>query len=147
MLLFELYIAMPQIIKISTNQEVISNRTAEFCCNATGKPIATFQWLRHGVQLSRKQINVAYSTVGSVCDDKDQPSVCNSSSTLQIFNTTATDGGEYTCVAINKIESVTTPVNLTVDGRVHFDSILHAAVLQTVYLHISTIMLLLSNIQ
>jgi len=96
---------------------MISNKTAELYCSSIGKPTATFEWLRFGVQFSRKQINVTYLTLGSIRNDKDLPSLCNSSSSLLMFNATATDGGQYTCVATNKIGSIEVSVNLTVDGK------------------------------
>jgi len=65
----------------------------------------------------RQQINVVYSTEGSVCGEHDIPALCNSSSTLQILNTRAVDSGEYTCVAVNTIKGDTASAQLTVNGR------------------------------
>ena len=60
---------------------------------------------------------MTYSTKGSVCGEHDIPTLCNSSSTLQILNTRAVDSGEYTCVANNDFGRDMASAQLTVNGK------------------------------
>ena len=109
--------AKPNVTKISSNQEVISNNAATFHCNATAKPIATFYWLKDGVELSnitRSQVNITYSTDGSNCNDSDPPEQCVSSSTVMILHTMLNDTGNYTCVAFNDYGNKSKSLHLAV---------------------------------
>ena len=99
-----------------------------FYCSATGKPIPTIKWLRYNLQLDssvQPQFTITYSTEGSVCGKQDLPTLCNSSSRLEILNSRAVDSGEYSCVATNNFGSDMASAELTVNGKLVYMCTVH----------------------
>ena len=98
---------------------VTSNNIGTFYCKATGKPPAAIHWLKNGSSFDdsvRPGINITYSTTGSNCSKNDSPDQCVASSTVQIYNTTSIDTGNYTCVAANDYGMQTKSLYLIVKG-------------------------------
>ena len=96
----------------------MSNNTATFYCSTTGKPIVTITWLKDTLPFDKtNRVDITYSTVGSNCSEDDPPDQCVKSSTVQIYNTTSTDSGKYSCVANNTYGAVnSTLLDLLVKG-------------------------------
>lgn len=96
----------PEWIRPLGNTVVPLGRTVTLECEASGKPPATYRWLRNGRELTLSG-RYRYETKGSVA-------------LLHIIDALALDEGDYTCEASNAMGSVTTNARVKI-GCKYFD--------------------------
>ena len=108
---------------MSQVSQVTNNIT--FNCAANANPRALIQWIFNGSVLRnmsdtiRAKYLITNETEGN-CAVNDPPSHCETSSTLQIFNTQPSDSGEYTCNASNAAGASIESVELNITGNTKF---------------------------
>lgn len=133
------YIAPPIISKLNN---LISEEleTISFTCTANAKPKAFFHWSKDGRNISHNdRITIITSVIG-ICTLNDlTPSLCETNSTLRIFNGNISDSGIYTCNAINDYGSDTESAKLTVQGifMYFFSVCMCIAIVLNLKMHIS----------
>ena len=113
----------PTIVQLPKNKTIKSSESTSFTCTATGKPQVLINWSKNNIIIQNESLSdggvpviITNSTIGN-CTITDPPSQCVSSSTLRISNATATDGGEYTCIAANVAGNDTDIGTLIVNGK------------------------------
>ena len=119
--MFIFHVASPNISTL--NPKNLNSKELEairFTCTANAKPEAIIQWIKDEEVLSNMSNNgrimITTSVIG-ICTVYDlTPSLCETNSTLYIFNSNVTDSGIYTCNASNDYGSDTESANLTVKG-------------------------------
>ena len=98
----------PNVISISSNQNVTSPAPVSFNCTVDSYPPSTVTWLHNGAAVQVAPSRVTISTVQ--VDNRTQES------TLTLLNTTAEDIGTYTCSAVNGEGSTSRATELQVLG-------------------------------
>ena len=118
---FIFHVASPNISTLIPTSLISGElETISFTCTANAKPEAIIQWIKDEEVLSNisnnGRIMITTSVIG-ICTVYDlTPSLCETNSTLYIFNSNVTDSGIYTCNASNDYGSDTESANLTVKG-------------------------------
>ena len=108
---------MSQVIQAANN--------VTFTCAANANPRALIQWIFNGNVLRNMSDTdgtkylITNETEGN-CAITDPPSQCETSSTLEIFNTQPSDSGEYTCNASNVAGASIESAELTINGKTTF---------------------------
>ncbi|KFD70456.1 hypothetical protein M514_00956 [Trichuris suis] len=97
----ELCEAVPVFIEVLKSQVAKENEVASLSCKVYGLPTAEVQWFKDGVELKSSEKYELISEVSGVF-------------LLQVHNIGKQDAGEYTCVATNKMGSVSSNAFLTV---------------------------------
>lgn len=92
------------IIRPLTPLIQLAGSTAEFTCSAVARPQHTTEWLKDNVQLSNSS---KYQITG----------LGTPNSTLNIFNLSLADSGNYTCIANNVHGNASTSDELFVQGK------------------------------
>ena len=91
------------------DQKYKNGGTALFSCQATGKPVPSIDWYFNGTRVD---------TTNSLKYFLSSPLSMNlTTSTLIIFNVTWSDVGEYTCLATNVVDRVTSSGQLLMDSK------------------------------
>ena len=96
-----------------------------FICVVNANPQAIIQWIFNGSVLRNMSDTdgtkylITNETEGN-CAITDPPSQCETSSTLEIFNTQPADSGEYTCNAINAVGASIESAELIITGNTEF---------------------------
>ena len=81
------------------------NRTVQFVCVATGRPIPNLLWFREGETLnSSSRIRFNFLQLNSM----------TTQSVMTIENAVRSDDGNYSCVAEHRVGTVIAPFQLTV---------------------------------
>ena len=94
----------PVLVDSLQDLTVVSSDTAVFSCHLKlGEPTADITWSVDGKPL----------TAG----DKYKMSYSDTTATLEVVNTEATDAAEYSIKAVNKVASVTSRASLTVHSK------------------------------
>ena len=94
----------PVLIDSLQDLTVVASDTAVFSCHLKlGEPAADIRWCVKGKPL----------TAG----DKYKMSYSDTTATLEVVNTEATDAAEYSIKAVNKVASVTSHASLTVHSK------------------------------
>ena len=99
-----------------------------FTCAANANPRALIQWIFNGNVLRNMSDTdgtkylITNETEGN-CAITDPPSQCETSSTLEIFNTQPADSGEYTCNASNPAGASIESAELHITGNTKFHMI------------------------
>ena len=112
---------------MSQVSQVTNNVT--FTCAANANPRALIQWifndnvLRNMLGTNESKYLITNETEGN-CAITDPPSQCETSSTLEIFNTQPADSGEYTCNASNAAGVSIESAELTITGNTKFQKFL-----------------------
>ena len=119
--MFICYLASPNISTLNPKSLISEElETISFTCTANAKPEAIIQWIKDEEVLSNisnnGRIMITTSVIG-MCTVYDlTPSLCETNSTLYIFNSNVTDSGIYTCNASNDYGSDTESATLTIQG-------------------------------
>ena len=96
---------VPDITQFPVNKTVVQPANASFTCAANAVPLPTIQWMRNGIiLLSGPDYNIVTTT----------NSATSISSVLTVVSSNPLDAGDYACVAINSISTVTASATLTV---------------------------------
>ena len=100
-----------------------TTNSVTFTCSANANPRALIQWIFNGNVLRNMSDTdgtkylITNETEGN-CAITDPPSQCETSSTLEIFNTQPADSGEYTCNASNAVGTSIESAELTIIGNI-----------------------------
>ena len=119
------FIVKPIISTQPMFQSSQSTNNITFTCVANANPRALIQWIFNGNVLRNMSDTdgtkylITNETEGN-CAITDPPSQCETSSTLEIFNTQPADSGEYTCIASNVAGTSIESAELTVTGNIKF---------------------------
>ena len=114
----------PNITTQPISQVIKATNSVTFTCVANGNPRPLIQWIFNGnVLRNMSDINetkylITNETEGN-CTITDSPNQCETSSTLEIFNTQPADSGEYTCNASNAAGASIGSAELTIIGKFH----------------------------
>ena len=105
----------PVLVNSLQDLTVVAPNTAIFSCHIQlGEPAADIKWCFNGKPL----------TAG----DKYKISYSDTTATLEVVNTEATDAAEYSIKAVNKVASVTSHASLTVHSKLSLLSFLERTV-------------------
>ena len=120
-ILFIFLVASPNISTLNPKSSISGElETINFTCAANAKPEAIIQWIKDEEILNNISNNgriMITTTVIGICTLRDlTPSLCESNSTLYIFNSNVTDSGIYTCNASNGYGSDTKSASLIIKG-------------------------------
>ena len=110
------------------SQVIQATNNVTFTCAANANPRALIQWifngnvLRNMLDTDGTKYLITNETEGN-CAITDPPSQCETSSTLQIFDTQPADSGEYTCNASNAAGASIESAELNITGNTKFHMI------------------------
>ena len=104
---------LPIITTPPANLTVIQLNSINLTCGASGVPTPDITWWRTWSNGSSTQL----VSDGQNISIKTSSSARNTASTLTIQSAQPSDAGNYTCTATNVVGSVSTTVNIFVQGK------------------------------